>query len=159
MPSLRHWSFTGCSLAAATAVLLSCSSEPVSPMPEPELDLKDGVSREDPLLLANRRRGLPADGLASVTTGVTCTIRHGAPGQVEGCDNPVPTVAPVFPWLRQSGGLHEPEQRQPIDITFATPVHGITMVSQGAAQMRGCEHRKDGGIPQRSANRDCEQFA
>jgi hypothetical protein len=139
---------------AAAVLLVACEVEPLQPYSSVSVRLA-GASPAESLAIIAQVGGWPPPGtlteLQSMTiasAGETCTLTYTSPNSVSGCTEPVPSVAPPSPWagrwLYHSGGIHEPEQREPIHITFPTTVRGITLVSTGALKCSGTLGRMRG---------------
>ncbi|MHB1329846.1 MAG: hypothetical protein ACYC2K_16735 [Gemmatimonadales bacterium] len=76
---------------------------------------------------------------ALTTSGQNCILTYSSPGIVSNCNEPVPAVLPVSPWLQHGGGIFD-SQRLPISITFAGVVRGITLESTGALKCAAASH-------------------
>jgi hypothetical protein len=79
--------------------------------------LRNGVSRAESLqagaLVQGRTLALP------LIVNSPCTLDHNSPGTVLNCTMATPQASPSSPWLQHSGGIREPVQTAPIQITFA----------------------------------------
>lgn len=117
---------------ATAALMLGCGSESESPTATAQLALRDGVSRTDSIAYG----ALSPREAALTTSGQICTLSYNSPGMVANCGEPVPAVVPASPWLQHGGGIFD-SQRNPISITFAGAVRGITMESTGALKCSG----------------------
>lgn len=137
MPQSKRSSHTGVLLLAV--LLGGCAKDTIPPenilgATNRLAALANGVTRAESLAILGT--AMSSATIESSGDPEQCVMTASIADYVS-CSIPVPTVVPNPPWLQHSGGIYEPEQRAPIEITFAGRVRGMTLMSSGALSCTG----------------------